>query len=129
MGFLYWVLVLCCSSLCPVKFCNHLAEEEISGCFTLNVILLSCECLYSVSLPRGAVGKYVVFDCCNFWSFALVCCCWVFFWLLIFIFLRGGARSFGVVIYTPQNNLRTFTINYSSDAFCLECISKTNFTI
>ena len=31
--------------------------------------------------------------------------------------------------YTPQNNWRTNTINYNSDAFCLERISKTNFTI
>ena len=31
--------------------------------------------------------------------------------------------------YTPQNNCRTNTFNYSSDAFCVERIMKTNFTI
>ena len=34
-----------------------------------------------------------------------------------------------VLKYTPQNNWRTNTINYNIDAFCVERILKTNFTI
>ena len=32
-------------------------------------------------------------------------------------------------IYTPQNDKRTNAINYNIDAFCVERILKTNFTI
>ena len=42
VGVLYLALVLLCSSQCPFQFCNHLAEEERAGCFTLIVFLLSC---------------------------------------------------------------------------------------
>ena len=34
-----------------------------------------------------------------------------------------------ILLYTPQNNLRTNTIDYNIDAFCEEHILKTNFTI
>ena len=46
-----------------------------------------------MSLPRGAVGKSVVFDCCNFWSFSLACCCFFFF----FFFFGGGGG--GVLVH------------------------------
>ena len=44
---------------------THLAEEEIADCLTLTVYmyLLWYGCLCSVSLPRGAVGWSVVYDC------------------------------------------------------------------
>ena len=46
------VLVLVCvcvpssvkQHLMLLLFCNHLAEEEIAGCFTLIVFLLLCGC-------------------------------------------------------------------------------------
>ena len=50
---------------------NHLAEEERAGCFILIVFLLSCGCLRSVSLPRGAVGKSVIYDWGLSWSYSL----------------------------------------------------------
>ena len=39
-----------------LDFCSHLAEEKGDDYFTLIVFLLSCCCLSSVSLPRGAVN-------------------------------------------------------------------------
>ena len=42
---------------------TDLAEEEGSGCFTLIVFLLSCECMFSVSLPHSAVSWSAVRDC------------------------------------------------------------------
>ena len=42
------------------------------GCFTFTVLFLSCGCLCSVSLPRGAVAGSVVCDCGSFWSYSLV---------------------------------------------------------
>ena len=33
------------------------------------------------------------------------------------------------LLYTPQNNWRTNAINYNIEAFCVERILKTNFTI
>ena len=50
------VLVLLCSTWCPLQFCNQLDVEERAGCFTLVVFLVSCDCYYSVALPRVPVG-------------------------------------------------------------------------
>ena len=41
-------------------FCNHLAEDERAGGFTLIMFLLFSNHLCSASLPRGAVGWSVV---------------------------------------------------------------------
>ena len=38
-GGLCLILVLLCSTKCPFELCNHLAEEERAGCFTLIVLL------------------------------------------------------------------------------------------
>ena len=39
-------------------------------------------------------------------------------------------QAFDIFIYyTPQNNWRTNTFNYNFEAFCVERISKTDFTI
>ena len=48
----------CMGPLCSFWFCNHLAEEEKTGCLALVMFLPSCDCLYVcfVSLPRGVVG-------------------------------------------------------------------------
>ena len=64
---------VCCCSHCLWKFsvwslsgdvvleyCNILDEEERAGCSNLIVLLLSCGCLCSVSLPSGAVDWSVV---------------------------------------------------------------------
>ena len=59
------------SSLCPIYFHNHLAEEERAGRFTLNVFLLFCGCLCYVSLPCGAMGckqENVEHDALNDWK-------------------------------------------------------------
>ena len=44
----------------PLLFCNHLAEENKAGFYTLIAFLLACGCLCSVSLNRSAVGLPVV---------------------------------------------------------------------
>ena len=38
-----WSLFCNAVLLCPFRFCNHLAEVERAGCFTLTVFLLSCD--------------------------------------------------------------------------------------
>ena len=40
--------------------CNHLAEEEAAGCFTLIVFLLSCDYYCCALFPRGAMGWSVI---------------------------------------------------------------------
>ena len=37
-------------------FCNHLAREEKAGCFTSIVILMSCHCYCSLTLPHDVMG-------------------------------------------------------------------------
>ena len=39
------------NTVIPFYFDNQLTEEKRAGCFTLNVFMLSCECLCFVSLP------------------------------------------------------------------------------
>ena len=60
MGVLCLVLVLLLSTLCP-SF--HLDGEEGAGCFTLTVFLMSYDSQCSVTLPRGTMGWYTVYDC------------------------------------------------------------------
>ena len=36
--------------------CSHLDGEEIAGCFTLIIFLMSCNCWCSVAFPGGALG-------------------------------------------------------------------------
>ena len=57
------VLVLVCITLCPFSNCNHLDEEEGTGCFALIVFLMSCYCLSSVPLLHCAVGWSAVCNC------------------------------------------------------------------
>ena len=33
---------------------SSIDEEEKAGCFTLTVLLMSCDCLCSAALPHGA---------------------------------------------------------------------------
>ena len=47
----------------PLLFCNHLNEEEKTGCFALIVLWMSCNCICSAALPRGTVGCSAVCDC------------------------------------------------------------------
>ena len=44
--------------LCIVSFFarNHLDGEQRAGCFTLFVLLVSCNCYYLVALPHGAMS-------------------------------------------------------------------------
>ena len=44
VGVLCLVLVLLCSTLCPLDFCNHLDEEERAGYITIIVFLKSYNC-------------------------------------------------------------------------------------
>ena len=55
------------------NFCNGLAAEEIAGCFTLNVFLLSCGWKCSVCLPRSALGWSVLSQC--LWHFLVILTC------------------------------------------------------
>ena len=50
-------------TLCPFLICNHLEEEERAGCIAFIVLRMSCNCVCSVALPRGAVGWSAVCDC------------------------------------------------------------------
>ena len=58
-----FVFVLVCITLCPFLFCNHLDEEERTGCFADIVFQMSCYCRISVALPHGALGWSAVCDC------------------------------------------------------------------
>ena len=44
-------------------FCNHLDGEEIPGCFTVSVFLMSCDSQCSMALPYSSVGWSAVCDC------------------------------------------------------------------
>ena len=44
-------------------FCNHLEEEEKTGCFAIIVLQVYCYYKCSVVLPHGAVGWPAVYDC------------------------------------------------------------------
>ena len=57
-----FVFVLLCITLCPFQFCKHLEKEERVGCFAF-IVLWSCYCIFSVTLPHGAEGWSVVYDC------------------------------------------------------------------
>ena len=46
-----------------VQYLMSSYEEERGDCFTLNVLLVSCDCWGSVSLPSGVVGWSAVYDC------------------------------------------------------------------
>ena len=46
-------------------------SEHVAHFLILNVFLLLCGCLFSVSLPRGAVGWSFICDCGIFWSYSL----------------------------------------------------------
>ena len=43
-------------------FCNHIANEERANGLHINCVLLLCICLWSVSLPRGAMFVYARFN-------------------------------------------------------------------
>ena len=50
-----------CFVMWNLVFFNHFDGEEIAGCYTLIVFLVSCDCLSSVALPRGAVGCSAIY--------------------------------------------------------------------
>ena len=50
----------------PFLFDSNLSEEEIAGCFPLIV----SGCLWSVSLPHGAIGLSAVCNCDISWSYS-----------------------------------------------------------
>ena len=54
-GLLCWVFVLNVVLKCLFQFCNHLAEEERAGYFTLIVFLLNAVVWFSCSesFPQG----------------------------------------------------------------------------
>ena len=72
------VCVLVCITLCPIKFCNHLDEEEMASCFAFIVFGISCYCKYYVASPHGAMGWSAVCDCGISWSYPLTF--WVVHW-------------------------------------------------
>ena len=51
-----------CSTLCPFKFCNHLAEEDRVVIVVVFSLVL-CDCYCYLPLPRGALGWSSVCDC------------------------------------------------------------------
>ena len=67
MYFSLFVGVLCLPcfvTLCPFKFCNHLEEEEKTGCIAIIVLQMYCYYKSSVTLPHSTVGwSAVVCDC------------------------------------------------------------------
>ena len=54
----YFVSILNCSFVC-----NHLEEEEKSGCFAIIVLQVYCYYECSVTLPHGAVDWSAVCNC------------------------------------------------------------------
>ena len=52
-----------CITLYPFQFCNHLDEDERTGCFALSVLQMDCDCYCSLTLPHGAMGWSAVCDC------------------------------------------------------------------
>ena len=53
-----FVFVLVCSTLCPFSCSNHREEEDFVVVFSP----MSCNFIYSVSLPHGAMGWSAVCD-------------------------------------------------------------------
>ena len=53
-----------CIILCPIKFCNHLEEEENAGCFAIIVLQMYCyyECSVTLPLPDGAMDWSAICD-------------------------------------------------------------------
>ena len=47
-------LSLSYNTLCHFWFCNHLDEEERTGCVTSIIFVVSFDCYFSVALSRGA---------------------------------------------------------------------------
>ena len=45
-----------------IQFCNHLEEEEETGCFAFIALQISCYCKCSVAIPHGAVGWSALCD-------------------------------------------------------------------
>ena len=58
-----FVFVLLWITLCPLKICYHLEEEEKAGCFAVIILHTCCCCGCYVDLPRGDVGWCAVCDC------------------------------------------------------------------
>ena len=55
------VLVLVSITLCPLKFCNHLVDDdERNGCFVFSMF---CYCKCPVALPQSSVGWSAVCGC------------------------------------------------------------------
>ena len=46
-------------------FCNHLAEEESAGRYTLSVVLMSSDSWCAVAFPYGAVGCGTAVNDCD----------------------------------------------------------------
>ena len=71
-----FVFVMSCIALFPFWFCNHLEEEEKSGCFAIIAFQMYCYYKCSVALPRGALGWSAVCDCgisCSYLLFHVQC--------------------------------------------------------
>ena len=66
-----FVFVLLCITLCPFWFCNHLEEEERTGCFVVVVF-----CLTDVLL------LYMFCDSSS-WCRGLICGVWLLYFLII----------------------------------------------
>ena len=62
LGILCLFHVLLCSALFISNFAIILIGKRADG-FTLFVFPVSCDCYYSLAIPRVAVGWYVVCDC------------------------------------------------------------------
>ena len=53
---------------CPFLLCNHLAEKTE---LVVLLLLMPCDCLCSLPLPRGIVRRSAVCDCGISWSNSL----------------------------------------------------------
>ena len=92
-------------------FCNHIAEEDSAGCFTLIVFSMSRGCLCSVPLPYSVVSWSAVFCCGSSWSYSLTVC-------IPKYKLKAFLKKAGVLIRTkiwiegtqmgPNSNLKAF---------------------
>ena len=46
-----------------ILVCNHLEENEKTGCFSIIVVQINCYYKWHVALPHGAVGWSAVCEC------------------------------------------------------------------
>ena len=74
-------------------FCNYLDGEERSGCLTMIIFPISCDCYCSVAPPHGALG----------WSACVIVVFPDHTHFLVLITYGRSARAFAARIYNVES--------------------------